>query len=138
MIVVDRVRYWKHFARMKYRLLVLACITGPAFGQPTIDPPPSNLAYRLEYAKRDAAANHDCPSRTQRRYAADFERRYGERIKRLTEVHVARVGPDPDFVILADCRGTNAAMAVRNARHREAMEDFEPTLRSLEREFGGY
>jgi hypothetical protein len=39
---------------------------------------------------------------------------------------------------LADCRRFVGSTAERDARHRKAMDDFEPTLRALEQEFGGY
>ncbi|MDQ2892099.1 MAG: hypothetical protein M3R64_03275 [Pseudomonadota bacterium] len=97
------------------------------------------MTYRLEYATRDADAHHDCPTRRGDRYAADFQRRYGKRIQHLKNVHLARSGrPDPDFIILTDCRMFNGSAAERDARHRKAMNDFEGTLRKLEQEFGDY
>jgi len=123
---------------MKKLVFMTACLSGAAIGQVPADPKPSNLTYRLEYAKRDADAHHDCPSRRGNRYAADFKKRYGERIDRLKSVHLARSGPDPDFVVVTDCRRFIGSAAERDARHRQAMDDFKQTLRLLEREFGNY
>lgn len=123
---------------MKRCAILIACASGPALGQLPADPTPSNLTFRLEYATRDADAHHDCPSPRGDDYAADFRKRYGQRIEHLKQVHVARSGPDPDFIILTDCRGFTGSMVERDAQHRKAMKRFEPTLRALEQEFGGY
>jgi hypothetical protein len=135
---VDAWRVATHSSGMRNWIVLIACVSGSAVSQVPADPTPSNLTYRLEYASRDADAHHDCPSQRAARYAADFQQRYGERIKRLKEIHVSRSGADPDFIILTDCRGFTGSAAERDARHRKAMNDFEPTLRKLEQEFGGY
>lgn len=119
-------------------LIALICFASVADAQVLSGPTSSNLAYRLEYATRAASANHDCRSSRQKRYAAEFTRRYGERIRRLRQVHEAKSGPDPAFDILADCFRSTASPKQQNKRHREAMDAFEATLRDLEREFGGY
>ena len=94
--------------------------------------------YRLDSATGDADAHRDCPSPRGNRYAADFQRRYGQRIEHLKDVHLARSGPDADFVTVSSCRVFRGSSAERDARHRQAMNDFEDTLRELEHEFGGY
>ncbi len=135
---VDAQRRGEHFGWMNRWAIFIACVSSSAMGQAVTNPTPSNLTYRLEYATRDADAHHDCPSQRGKRYAADFRQRYGKRIQHLKDVHLARSGPDPDFIILTDCRTFMGSTAERDARHRKAMSDFEPTLRALEHEFGGY
>jgi hypothetical protein len=123
---------------MRDAIALLSCLAALAPGEILANSERPNLSEKLEYAKRDAAANNDCPSAAQKRYAADFERRYGQRIKRLMKVHLERSGPDPDFIMISSCRGFRGTMAERDALHRKGMKDFEPILRSLEQEFGGY
>ncbi|VWX54621.1 hypothetical protein NOVOSPHI9U_690001 [Novosphingobium sp. 9U] len=136
---VDAFPCCKHSSPMRQMLLSIAFVSSSALGQMIpADPEPSNLAYRLEYATREADAHHDCPSPRGNHYAADFKRRYGERIRRLKEVHLTRSGVDPDFLVLSSCRRFIRSVSERDARHRQAMADFEVTLRGLEKEFGGY
>lgn len=105
-----------------------------------LDPSTTNLAYRLHVASGTASASHDCPSRRQRRYARDFERRYGDRIKRLIALHTALAGKDPDadFVVISSCRMPlrSTSSGRQDADHRKAMNGFEPQLQALEKEFG--
>jgi len=122
--------------RVKLWLVLSICIGNAAGAQVLADPTPANLTWRLAAASQEASASHDCPSRRQKRYAADFVRRYGERIRQLKAIHVAQSGPDPDFVVVSNCRISSLSGAAQNARHREAMEAFAPRLRALEEDFG--
>lgn len=124
--------------QMSRYAILLMCASGSAFGQIPADPTEDNLTYRLEYETRDADAHYDCRSRRGDRYAADFQKRFGKRIQHLKAVHVARSGPDPNFMILSSCRVFTGSSVERDVRHRRAMNDFEDNLRKLEREFGGY
>lgn len=126
------------FCHMKRLIIAIVSLSGSALAQMPADPKPSNLSYRLESLTGDADAHNYCPSRRRDRYTADFKKRYGGRIDRLKSVHLARSGPDASFIVLSSCQVSVASAAEQDARHRKAMDDFEGTLRSLEREFGNY
>ena len=120
-----------------YRPLIILTLLGST-GQAAIAPARVNLSEVIYYASMSASANKDCRSARQAKYSADFERKYGERVARLEQVHVAKFGPDPGFISTTDCRRSMAPPNQQNRLHQNAMGEFEVTLRGLEIRFGGY
>ncbi len=93
--------------------------------------PPGNLRKELFYASELADGHALCDRKLAAKLAQRFERRYGARIQRLQAAHVARFGPDAEFIYITQCRritsrGTLAA----------AFNGFDRKLHVLETVYG--
>jgi hypothetical protein len=95
-----------------------------------------NLSETLYYASIAATGSRLCDRDRSARYTAQFNERYGERVRRLLGFHDATVGPDSDFIITSSCTIPRKSGRGQDRDHAIALDRFETTLRKLEREFG--
>jgi len=104
---------------------------GVAAAEPSM-PAPGNLAKELYYASAAASGSGRCDRTLAARLEEKFDRRFGSRIRALTEIHEAKYGRDPDFIVISSCRqGSGFGSA-------KTMREFEIRLRGLEQKYGGY
>jgi len=95
-----------------------------------------SLSETLYYASMAATGSRLCDRDRSARYTAQFNGRYGERVRRLFSFHDATVGPDPDFIITSSCTISRKSGRGQDRDHVIALDHFELTLREFERDFG--
>jgi hypothetical protein len=124
----------------KWRYIVrLALLTAMPIHQAAGEAPaPGNLGEALYYAGAAASGSRLCDREQSARYVMQFSRRYGERIRALMQVHIEHFGEDPGFIFTTSCNRMIGSSRAQDRHHARAMDAFEPTLRQLERRFGGY
>jgi hypothetical protein len=95
-----------------------------------------NLSETIYYASISASGSRLCDRKRSARYKRQFNRRYGGRISALMKYRSRSHGPDPDFIITSSCQRSLETGASQDRRHSQALNDFDATLRDLERRFG--
>ena len=92
-----------------------------------------NLSECLYWVSVDAKGTRLCDRKKSEEYGAEFEQRFGSRVRALIAAH----GSDPDFIVTTSCRlwppGSEAEL---DRRHATAMEEFERWLAVAERKVG--
>jgi len=114
-------------------LLALSLLS---LGFPADSPVRENLSETIYYASIDASGSRLCDRNRSARYEKQFKRRYGGRISALLNYRTQSHGPDPDFITTSSCRGSSETGAGQDRRHSQGLNDFDATLRDLERRFG--
>ena len=98
--------------------------------------PRASLSESLYWASTGASGSRLCDRKRSARYTQQFDRRFGERIRRLMAYHVSTFGPDPEFIITTSCLLSGRSGRAQDRDHARAMDAFEPTLHDLEQRFG--
>lgn len=134
-------------------MMPILLIVALAAGEPGVGPlrPAAdrlgNLDEAIYLASEGATGRGLCDRARAERYAADFDRRYGNRIEALKRSYHARFGPDRDFTVVNTCRlkrhqmldGTYSYAINEDAEreeHQAAMDAFDATLKQLEDRYG--
>lgn len=117
-------------------MLILSLFAAAQIAAPPEEQSRENLSEIIYYASIAATGSKLCDRERSARYSAQFNRRYGERVRALQEYHVRRFGPDPDFVVLTDCIRARAPGRQQDTDHARALDRFEAVLRDLEQRFG--
>ena len=97
---------------------------------------PVNLSEEFYYASTAATGSRLCDRARSERYTAQFNKRYGERVRKMFSYHDATAGRDPDFIILSSCIRFHKSGKGQDSDHAIAMDRFETTLRKFEHDFG--
>lgn len=117
-------------------VLALATIVFAQLAVPASASASTNLSETLYWASTEATGSRLCDRKRSARYTEQFSRRYGARVRALTQYHVSKSGPDPDFIITTSCRNSQASSRRQDRDHALAMNRFEGALRGLEQRFG--
>ena len=126
------------------RALVLALVLSTGCAGPVeigsshgITVPTGNFSEALYWASVEASGSRLCNTEAAARYGADFNHRFGQRIRKLMRAHEARFGKDPGFIVTTSCRTTlhpvDYSDAAHQAAHKRAMDDFDRWLTRVER-----
>ncbi|QNQ10079.1 hypothetical protein [Sphingomonas alpina] len=100
--------------------------------------PRANLSEELYWASAEASGSRLCDAARRQRYGKQYEARYGQRIRKLVQVHTAIAGPDPEFIVTSSCRSMRASSYAQDQDHNRALKQFDGALKRLEVRFGGY
>jgi hypothetical protein len=90
--------------------------------------PKGNFSEALFWASAKATGARLCNRQLAARYQAEFDHRFGRRVRALIAAHEARYGKDPGFVVISSCvRPRNPAdeTHVDPAAREQVMRDFD-------------
>ena len=97
--------------------------------------PKGNLSEALFWASAKATGARLCDRELAARYQAEFDHRFGTRVRALMAAHEARYGKDPGFVVVSSCvrplRPVDETHVDPVARER-VMRDFDRWLTDVE------
>ena len=92
-----------------------------------------NLGEDLYWASVDATGARLCDREKSEEFRAEFDRRYGKRVRALVAAHEAQFGRDPPFIVTSSCTLWRGRESELDERHRRAMDKFEDWLAAAER-----
>lgn len=90
-----------------------------------------NLSEALFNASVRASGSKLCDRKLSRRLERRFAARFGTRLRLLQATHVARFGPDPDFIVTTECH-----LLYPGYDQGQEFRRFDRLLRRYERSYG--